>query len=301
MASAFSRLGRFFTPSKLPPGVSAADGTACGHTDLAALQNARLANGDGFLAEGDEWMISGAPEPGMKSPFADCQGSVIQTLASNGLGRVSSSDVRHADESKIEIELGSEAQSPAAGPAAASAANESLITSSGEGESSAAGPAAPSAVNESLITSSGQPDNSLVTAVMLDKRMASLNTNSHSVTDGLLNATTAAHTDSDRHSMLSNATKQVTNLAEAAIAVNEAEVSLAEAKANAGAEEVPGPLAPGLSLPTDVLEGAFAQGQLPEQGSSPAEQLHSSHSGEQTSHWPNQSNLLRALSLSCIP
>ena len=87
-------------------------------------------------------------------------------------------------------------------------------------------------------------------------------------------ASAAAHpsstdmlTDSDRRTVDRDASQQVTNLGMAAVAVNEAEVSLGEMKLDAGGEQGPGPLAPGVSLPADVIDDFIAEeAGLPREG-----------------------------------
>ena len=74
----------------------------------------------------------------------------------------------------------------------------------------------------------------------------------HSTSTGVL-------TGPDRQTMMSDASQQVTNLGMAAVAVNEAEVSLGEMKLNARGEQGPGPLAPGVSLPADVIDDFIAE------------------------------------------
>lgn len=78
-------------------------------------------------------------------------------------------------------------------------------------------------------------------------------------------ALAAAHSTStdvltgpDRQTM-SDASQHLTNLGMAAVAVNEAEVSLGEEKLNAKSEQGPGPLAPGVSLPADVIDDFIAE------------------------------------------
>ena len=74
----------------------------------------------------------------------------------------------------------------------------------------------------------------------------------HSTSTGVL-------TGPDRQTMMSDVSQQVTSLGMAAVAVNEAEVSLGEVKLNAKGEQGPGPLAPGVSLPADVIDDFIAE------------------------------------------
>ncbi|KAL0031927.1 hypothetical protein WJX79_006284 [Trebouxia sp. C0005] len=60
VASAFTKFGKLIPRSK-PKGPSGDNTAACGHEGLAAEQSARLANGDGLLAEDDAYLISGEP------------------------------------------------------------------------------------------------------------------------------------------------------------------------------------------------------------------------------------------------
>ncbi len=227
VASAFTRFARLIPRSK-PKAGSGDDTAACGHGGLAAEQSARLANGDGLLADDDAYLISGElPSKGMmtNSPGDSTAG------VSHGEGSTPPDVPMH-------IEMGSEPQQdvPQSSAAAAAAALASADSSSMSPESLS---------------------NKMVTAVMLDKRLASLGTGSTSVSRELMQATQDMHTDTDRHNIVKDASQQVNNLGMAAIAVNEAEVSLGEVKVNGGGEEVPGPLAPGVSLPAHVIDDSI--------------------------------------------
>ncbi len=230
VASAFTRFARLIPRSK-PKAGSGDDTAACGHGGLAAEQSARLANGDGLLADDDAYLISGElPSKGMMT---------------NSPGN-STAGVSHGDGSTppdnpdvpMHIEMGSEPQQDVP-------------------QSSAAAAAATLASTDSSSMSSESLSNKMVTAVMLDKRLASLGTGSTSVSRELMQAPRDMHTDTDRHDIVKDASQQVNNLGMAAIAVNEAEVYLGEVKVNGGGEVVPGPLAPGVSLPEHVIDDSI--------------------------------------------
>ncbi len=242
MVSAISRLGRILPGSK-PKVPSKEDAAACGHGGLAAEQSARLANGDGLLAEDDVYLISGGPAP--DSGITKMSQSPDDSTAADSVSAISASgsvlDGLGTDAGVMHIEMGSEthesrAQDSAAGSATATAAVDSS-----------------SMLPEKL-------SSDMVTAVMLDKRLASLGTGSSSVSRQLFQATQDMQTDTDRRNMVTDASNQVTNLGMAAVAVNEAELSLGEVKASAGVEGGPGPLAPGVSLPADVLDSSLMEG-----------------------------------------
>jgi len=227
VASAFTRFGRLIPRSK-PKAPSGADTAACGHGSVAAEQSARLANGDGLLAEDDVYLISGElPSMGMmiKSPGDSTAG-------------VSHGEVSDPPGVPMHLEMGSEPQQDVP-------------------QSSAAASAAALASADSSSMSLDSLNNKMVTAVMLDKRLASLATGSTSVSRELMQATRDMHTDTDRRNIVNDASQQVNNLGMAAIAVNEAEVSLGEVKVNGGGEEGPGPLAPGVSLPEHVIDDSI--------------------------------------------
>ena len=227
VASAFTRFGRLIPRSK-PKASSGDDTAACGHGGLAAEQSARLANGDGLLAEDDAYLISGEP------PF---MGMVTNSPGDSTAG-VSHGEGSTPPDVPMHIEMDSEPQQDVP-------------------QSSAAAVAAVLAAADSSSMSSESLSNKMVTAVMLDKRLASLGTGSTSVSREPMQATQDMHTDTDRRSIVNNASQQVNNLGMAAIAVNEAEVSLGEVKMSGGGEEVPGPLAPGVSLPEHVIDDSI--------------------------------------------
>ncbi|DBA97134.1 TPA: hypothetical protein ACH3X1_014902 [Trebouxia sp. C0004] len=221
VASAFTRIGRLIPRSKSKTG-SGNDTAACGHGDLAAEQSARLASGDGLLAEDDAYLITG------ESPS---MGTVTNRPHDSTAGLSDPPGVL------MHLEMGSEPQQDVP-------------------RSSAAASAVASASADSSSMSSESLSNRMVTAVMLDKRLASLGTGSTSVSSELMQATRDMHTDTDRRNIVKDASQQVNNLGMAAIAVNEAEVSLGEVRMNGGGEEVPGPLAPGVSLPEHVIDNS---------------------------------------------
>ncbi len=229
VVSAFTRFGRLIPRSK-PKAGSGDETAACGHGGLAAEQSARLANGDGLLAEDDAYLISGElPSMGtMTNSPGDSPAGV-----SHGKGKGST-----PPDVPMHIEMGSEPQQDMP-------------------QSSAAAAAAALASADSSSMSSESLSNKMVTAVMLDKRLASLGTGSTTVSRELMQATQDMHTDTDRHNIVKDASQQVNNLGMAAIAVNEAEVSLGEVKVNGGGEVVPGPLAPGVSLPEHVIDDSI--------------------------------------------
>ena len=224
VASAFTRFGRLIPRSK-PKAGSGDDTAACGHGGLAAEQSARLANGDGLLAEEDVYLISGEL-PSM--------GTVTNSPGDSTVG-VSHGKGSTSPDVPMHIEMGSEPQ-------------QDVPQSS----------AAPLASADSSSMSSESLSNKMVIAVMLEKRLASLGTDSTSVSRELMQATQEMHTDTDRHNIVKDASQQVNNLGMAAIAVNEAEVSLGEVKVNGGGKVVPGPLAPGVSLPEHVIDDSIS-------------------------------------------
>ncbi len=227
VASAFTRFGRLIPRSK-PKASSGVDTAACGHGDLAAEQSARLASGDGLVAQADVYLISGElPSMGM---MTDSPG--------DSTAGVSHGEGSHPPDVPMHIEMGSEPQQDVP-------------------QSSAAVAAAALASADSSSMSSESLSNKMVTAVMLDKRLASLGTGSTYVSRELMQATQDMHTDTDRCNIVKDASQQVNNLGMAAIAVNEAEVSLGEVKVHGGGEEVPGPLAPGVSLPEHVIDDSI--------------------------------------------
>ena len=227
MASAFTRFGRLIPRSK-SRAASGADTAACGHGGLAGEQSARLANGDGLVAEDDAYLISGKlPSMGMVT------NSPVDSTA--GVSHGEKSDPHGVP---MHLEMGSEPQQDVY-------------------ESSAVASALASASADSSSMSSESLSNKMVTAVMLDKRLASLGTGSTSVSRELMQATQDMHTDTDRRNIVKDASQQVNNLGMAAIAVNEAEVSLGEVNMNGGGEEAPGPLAPGVSLPEHVINNSI--------------------------------------------
>lgn len=228
VASAFTRFGRLIPRSKSKAS-SGDDTAACGHGDLAAEQSARLANGDGLLAEDDAYLISGElPSKG-----------TVTNSPGDSAARVSHGEWRIPPDAPMHIEMGSEPQQDV--PQGSAAAAAAVLASADSSSMS----------TESL-------SNKMVTAVMLDKRLASLGTGSTSVSRELMEATQDMHTDTDRRNIVKDASQQVNNLGMAAIAVNEAEVSLGEVKVNNGTQEMPGPLAPGVSLPEHVIDDSIA-------------------------------------------
>ncbi|KAA6428011.1 MAG: alpha beta-hydrolase [Trebouxia sp. A1-2] len=227
VASAFTKFGKLIPRSK-PKGPSGDNTAACGHEGLAAEQSARLANGDGLLAEDDAYLISGEPPSIGKAAYSP----------GDSTAGVSHGEGSNPDDVPMHLEMGSEPQ---------------LDVS----QSAAAATAAALASADSSSMSSDSLSNKMVTAVMLDKRLASLDTGSASVSRELMQATRYMQTDTDRHNIVKDASQQVNNLGMAAIAVNEAEVSLGEVRMNVGAEEVPGPLAPGVSLPERVIDDSI--------------------------------------------
>lgn len=227
VGSAFARLGRLVTSNPKP--MKGGDATACGHGKLAVDQSARLVEGDGIVAPGDAYLIFGGTTP---------DNLMAETLAEyeSGQARETAGDAEVRNVGKhVPIELGKEAEQ---GNTPAETEQSALLVE-----------------NAMTNDESGEKlSGDLVTAVMLDKRLASLSTDSTSVSRQLLQATVAQGSAQDTHSIMTDASKQVTKLGMAAIAVNEAEVSLGEV----AGEEEQGVVAPGVSLPAGVIDDSLA-------------------------------------------
>lgn len=227
VGSAFARLGRLVTFNPKP--MKGGDATACGHGKLAVDQSARLVEGDGVVAPGDAYlMFDGRPPDNLTAE------SLAEYESSQARDTSGDEEVRSAGK-HVPIELGNEM--------------EQGITPA-ETEQSALPTEAAMTNDESGEKLSGD----LMTAVMLDKRLASLSSDSTSVSRQLLQATVAQGSAQHTHSIMTDASKQVTKLGMAAIAVNEAEVLLREV----AGEEEQGVLAPGVSLPAGVIDDSLA-------------------------------------------
>ena len=236
--SAFARLGRL-VPGSSPKRVSSVDTKACGHGALAAAQSARLVEGDGVVAPEDAYLILGGKPPDLltaealaeaEQAFANRESAEYDAVPGKGQQASSLAEDVHIEMGNSSAERSNDVppdQSPPSYAAAGAAANDA----------------------ESGRKLSGD----LVTAVMLDKRLASLTTDSISVSRQLLQAAGGSKTATSTHSILTDASEEVTKLGMAAIAVNEAEASLGEVTGEEEQDELPH----GQGLPAGMTDGAL--------------------------------------------
>lgn len=203
MSSAIARLGRLRPPLKASL-VSGEKTTACRHGNLAPSQSDSLVKGDGFVVPGDAYLLfGGTPMDELTADTANRTSWGEESVHnSKGVGSAGAADVH--------IELNS---------------TDSPRTIQAQMEQPAF--AATSVAKSDAPDSGGQLSTELVASVISDKQLGLLNSDNTSASKQFLHAAAAGKPAEELHNMVTSASEQVTKIGMAAIAVNEAEASVA--------------------------------------------------------------------------
>lgn len=232
MGSAIARLGRLMPPPKASP-VSSEKATASARGTLTPDQSDSLVEGDGLVAPGDAYLLfGGTPIDGLSAGTTHSTNSANRTpwgeeSLDNG------KEVSSAGAAGVHIKLDS---------------TDSPRTTQAQMEQ----PAFPadSAATSDATDSGAQLSTELVASVISDKQLGLLDSDKTSASKQLLRAA-ADKPAEDMHNMVTSVSEQVTTMGMAAIAVNEAEASVA---AGPGTEQRS--LASRLDVPAEVIDDA---------------------------------------------
>lgn len=236
VGSAAARLGSLMPSSKASL-VSSESATACGPGNVAPDQSGSLVEGDGLVAPGDAHLIFG--------------GTPLDEL---------SADATNSTSSAKRASSGEEALGHGNGVSSAGAADVHIEVDSADSprttQAQMKQPAfsANSAASSDATDSGGQLSSELVASVISDKQLGLPDSVKTSTCKQHLHAAVAGKPAQDMHNMLTGVSGQVTRLGVAAIAVNQAEASMA---AIPGTEEEQLSLACRLDVPAEVIDEAI--------------------------------------------